>query len=136
MQLSQEDRYTLFQLHDMRERAFKLLQMLNRECQFAQIKHDIQNQTREELDQQQREYFLHQQIKNIQTELGEDGNSDVAEIERKAEKLTFPDKVKELFKREVENSSASTSSRPTTMCSSTTCKRLWRCHGASTPRTI
>ena len=102
MQLSQEDRYTLFQLHDMRERAFKLLQMLNRECQFAQIKHDIQNQTREELDQQQREYFLHQQIKNIQTELGEDGNSDVAEIERKAEKLTFPDKVKELFKREVE----------------------------------
>lgn len=102
MQLSQEDRYTLFQLHDMRERAFKLLQMLNRECQFAQIKHDIQNQTREELDQQQREYFLHQQIKNIQTELGEDGNGDVAEIERKAEKLTFPDKVKELFKREVE----------------------------------
>lgn len=102
MQLSQEDRYTLFQLHDMRERAFKLLQMLNRECQFAQIKHDIQNQTREELDQQQREYFLHQQIKNIQTELGEDGNSDVAEIERNAEKLTFPDKVKELFKREVE----------------------------------
>ena len=102
MQLSQEDRYTLFQLHDMRERAFKLLQMLNRECQFAQIKHDIQNQTREELDQQQREYFLHQQIKNIQTELGEDGNGDVVEIERKAEKLTFPDKVKELFKREVE----------------------------------
>ena len=102
MQLSQEDRYTLFQLHDMRERAFKLLQMLNRECQFAQIKHDIQNQTREELDQQQREYFLHQQIKNIQTELGEDGNSDVTEIERKAEGLTFPDKVKELFKREVE----------------------------------
>ena len=102
MQLSQEDRYTLFQLHDMRERAFKLLQMLNRECQFAQIKHDIQNQTREELDQQQREYFLHQQIKNIQTELGEDGNNDVTEIERKAEGLTFPDKVKELFKREVE----------------------------------
>ena len=39
---------------------------------------------------------------NAKTELGEDGNSDVAEIERKAEKLTFPDKVKELFKREVE----------------------------------
>ena len=102
MQLTQDDRYKLFQIHDVRERAMHLLQIINREIQFAQIKHDIQNQTRRDLDQQQREYFLHQQMKNIQTELGEDGNSDATELEDKASKLDMPAKVAETFKREVE----------------------------------
>lgn len=102
MQLTQDDRYKLFQIHDVRERAMHLLQIINREIQFAQIKHDIQNQTRRDLDQQQREYFLHQQMKNIQTELGEDGNNDATELEDKASKLDMPTKVAETFKREVE----------------------------------
>lgn len=63
MQLSQDERYKLLQKHDQRDRAMLLLQIINRQIQFAQIKHDIQNQTRRDLDQQQREYFLHQQIK-------------------------------------------------------------------------
>lgn len=102
MSLSQEDRYALFLEHDLKLRAYKLLQFLNRECQFAQLKRDIQEQTREELDQQQKEYFLHQQIKNIQSELGEDESGDVADLERRAEELTFPPKVEETFKRELE----------------------------------
>ena len=102
MQLTQDDRYKLFQIHDVRERAMHLLQIINREVQFAQIKHDIQNQTRRDLDQQQREYFLHQQMKNIQSELGEDGNNDATELEDKASKLYMPTKVAETFKREVE----------------------------------
>lgn len=102
MQLSQDERYKLFQLHDQRERALHLLQIINRETQFAQIKHDIQNQTRRELDQQQREYFLHQQIKNIQSELGENENNDVADLEKKAKTLAMPPKVAETFKREIE----------------------------------
>lgn len=102
MQLTQDDRYKLFQIHDVRERAMHLLQIINREVQFAQIKHDIQSQTRRNLDQQQREYFLHQQMKNIQSELGEDGNNDATELEDKASKLYMPTKVAETFKREVE----------------------------------
>ena len=99
MQLTQDDRYKLFQIHDVRERAMHLLQIINREVQFAQIKHDIQSQTRRDLDQQQREYFLHQQMKNIQSELGEDGNNDATELEDKASKLYMPTKVAETFKR-------------------------------------
>lgn len=102
MQLSQDERYKLLQKHDQRDRAMLLLQIINRQIQFAQIKHDIQNQTRRDLDQQQREYFLHQQIKNIQSELGEGENSDVIELERKAQKLNMPQKVADTFKREID----------------------------------
>jgi len=102
MSLSQEERYTLLSEHDLKKRAYKLLQYLNRECQFAQLKRDIQEQTREDLDQQQKEYFLHQQMKNIQTELGENEDSDVAELERKAADIKFPDKVEKSFRRELE----------------------------------
>lgn len=100
--LSVEERYALFLEHDLKKRAFKLLQYLNRECQFAQLKRDIQEQTREELDQQQKEYFLHQQMKNIQNELGEDESGDVAELERKASCINFPDKVGTAFRRELD----------------------------------
>lgn len=102
MQFDVETRYELFKRHDLKQRAFKLLQLLNRECQFAQLKRNIQEQTREELDQQQKEYFLHQQIKNIQSELGEDENGDVADLEAKAAGLVFPPKVEQTFRRELE----------------------------------
>lgn len=102
MQVSQDDRYAMFQIHDLRERAYKLMQILNRECQFAQIKHEIKTQTREDLDQKQKEFFLHQQIKNIQTELGEDEDADAFNLERKAKDLQFPPKVRETFTRELE----------------------------------
>lgn len=102
MSLSQEERFALLQEHDLKKRAYKLLQYLSRECQFAQLKRNIQEQTREELDQQQKEYFLHQQMKNIQSELGEDEDGDTAELERKAANIKFPDKVGAAFKREME----------------------------------
>lgn len=102
MSLSQEERFSLFSEHDLKRRAYKLLQYLNRECQFAQLKRNIQEQTREELDQQQKEYFLHQQMKNIQNELGENEDGDVAELERKASEIKFPEKVDAAFRRELE----------------------------------
>jgi ATP-dependent Lon protease len=49
---------------------YRLIQILNREVQLANIKQNIQIRTREDIDRQQREYFLQQQIKNIQDELG------------------------------------------------------------------
>lgn len=100
--LSIEERYELFLLHDLKERAYKLLQLLNRECQFAQLKRDIQDQTREELDKQQKDYFLHQQMKNIQSELGEDEDADAKELEDKAAKVKMPEKVQAAFRRELD----------------------------------
>ena len=102
MPLEQDDRDMLFRIHDVKKRAYALLQMLDREVQFAQLKRRIQEQTREELDQQQKEYFLQQQIKNIQSELGEGQNPDVQQLEKKAESLAFPEKVEAAFKRELE----------------------------------
>lgn len=103
MPLPADDRYALFCEHDLKKRAYQLLQLIGRECQFAQIKRDIENQTKRELDQQQREYFLQQQIKNIQSELGDDGkNADVTDLKQKAEKLNMPEKAKTAFQRELD----------------------------------
>lgn len=98
-----EEKSELLAINDEKERAFKLLSILNRESQYATLKRNIQNRTREDLDQQQKEYFLQQQIKNIQIELGDDSqNDDVREIMEKAKWLKMPDKVAATFNREVE----------------------------------
>ena len=102
MPLEQEDRFMLFRIHDVKQRAYSLLQVLDREMQFAQLKRRIQEKTREELDQQQKEYFLQQQIKNIQSELGQDQNPDIKILENKARKQKFPNRVMECFFRELE----------------------------------
>ena len=98
-----EEKSELLAINDEKERAFKLLSIFNRESQYATLKRNIQNRTREDLDQQQKEYFLQQQIKNIQSELGDDSqNDDVREIMEKAKWLKMPDKVAATFNREVE----------------------------------
>ena len=101
VRLQQSERYELFTQHEVHERAMMLLKLLSRECQLAELKRNIETQTRQELDQQQREYFLHQQIRNIQSELGEDAEGDAVELEKKAEGMALPEKVRETFKREL-----------------------------------
>lgn len=85
----------------VRERAKLLLKILNREIQYVQLRHNIQEQTREELDKQQKEYFLQQQIRNIQDELGEANNEDVVLLREKVEKLNLPEKAMDTFENEV-----------------------------------
>ncbi len=87
---------------DQKKRAYKLMSIVDREYQYASLKQSIQNKTREELDKQQREYFLQQQIKNIQEELSSGANPDVEELRSKAEKLQMPEKIKAQFTKEVE----------------------------------
>ncbi len=88
---------------NQKKRAYRLLSILNRENQYAVLKQNIQNKTRLELDQQQKEYFLQQQIKNIQSELGGDSqNQDVADLREKAKQLIMPTKVLQTFEREAE----------------------------------
>lgn len=98
---SVEEKSELLCESDQKLRAYKLLTILNREYQFAMLKQNIQLQTREELDQQQKEYFLQQQIKNIQSELGEAMNEDVVALRDAAEKAKLPEKVSLAFEKEL-----------------------------------
>ena len=102
MPMEQEEREALFKEHDVKQRAYKLLQVLNRQCQFALLRHEIQERTRAELDEQQREYFLSQQIKNIQEELGQGANPDIKNLEDKGKAISFPEKIKATYNRELE----------------------------------
>ena len=93
MQLLQED--------SLQERATHLLSILNREVQLADLKAAIQMRTREDLDQQQREYFLQQQLKNIQDELGGSvQDQDIAELRQKAAKKKWSKEVADTFEKD------------------------------------
>ncbi|MBQ9237261.1 MAG: endopeptidase La [Prevotella sp.] len=84
-------------------RAFKLLEYVNREIQYADLRLDIQNRTQHTIDNEQKEYFLRHQLKTINKELGEeDVPPEVAKLFEKAEKKKWDAKVKEAFDKEVE----------------------------------
>ncbi len=97
-----KERMELLQLDKEMDRAYKLLTILNREIQYAALKADIQEKTREELDQQQKEFFLQQQMKNIQDELGESPtDQDLMELSQKAAEKKWSADVKKVFEREL-----------------------------------
>lgn len=98
-----EDKIKLLRIDDMRERGLELLKIESREIQFAKLRGDIKNKTRVDLDAQQKEYFLHQQMKNIREELGD--NSDSASkkaLEKKAQNKDWPEAIAKVFKKELE----------------------------------
>ena len=85
------------------DRANILLEFLTRELQLLEMKNEIQNKVKNDLDQQQREYFLHQQMKTIQDELGENPVSqDISTLREAAGAKKWPDKVKKSFFKEVD----------------------------------
>ncbi len=97
------DKQRLLQLNNIRERADLLMQLLQKELQFAELKNKVTNKTKAEIDKQQREYFLQQQLKSIKEELGGDANDrELAEMKKKAESKKWPDATKEMFKKGVE----------------------------------
>lgn len=98
-----KEKMQLLQESKLQERAIALLTLLGREVQLAELKHNIQARTREEIDQQQREYFLMQQMKNIQDELGGTAqDQDVDELRQKADKMLWSDETAKLFEKEVQ----------------------------------
>ncbi|MFD2890456.1 endopeptidase La [Flavobacterium chuncheonense] len=86
MNLSVVDKQGLLSINNLRDRALETLRFMNLELQKLELKNDIQSKVRFDLDQQQREYFLQQQMKTIQEELG--GVSHEAEIDEMREKAT------------------------------------------------
>lgn len=100
--LSVEEKYELVCQNTLKERLYALIQILNRENKLAELKHDIQMRTREDLDRQQREYFLQQQIKNIQDELGTGQDDEVNDLREKGKAKKWSKEVANVFEREVQ----------------------------------
>ena len=100
--VSGTEKQSLLEIDDDKERAYRLLVILNRETQLMEMKLNIQMKTREELNQQQKEYFLQQQIKTIQDELG--GNpqqADLEEFKQRAAKKKWSAQVAQVFDKEM-----------------------------------
>ena len=97
------DKQALLEQHNIKLRAEKLIQFLQQELQFVELKNKVANKTRTEIDKQQRDYFLQQQLKSIKDELGGDPNErEVAEMKKKAEGKKWPEAAKKLFQNGLE----------------------------------
>lgn len=103
MPFSVTDKLQMLEESSIKDRLFTLMKVLNREIQFQHLRQDIRSKTREDLDEQQREYFLHQQIKNIKEELG-DGDSapDKKELLEKAKNKKWSEDIAKIFQKELD----------------------------------
>lgn len=98
-----EEKIKLLKANSLKGRTLKLLKILYRELQLLEIKHDIRTRTREDIDEQQREYFLQQQIKNIKEELG-NGESypERKELLEEAKNKKWPEETAKIFNKELD----------------------------------
>ncbi|MDE3212373.1 MAG: endopeptidase La [Bacteroidota bacterium] len=99
---SLNEKQKLLEIHHIKARAEILMNLLQTELQFAELKNKVTNKTRAELDKQQKDYFLQQQLKAIKEELGGDNFAEVKEMQKKAESKKWPDQAKEMFAKGIE----------------------------------
>ena len=98
-----KEKQRLLEINDIKERADLLMQLLQKELQFAELKNKVTNKTKTEIDKQQREYFLQQQLKSIKEELGGDVNErEIKEMQKKAEAKKLTEAAREVFKKGIE----------------------------------
>ena len=102
MNLSVEEKYKILNTSDLNKRALMCLKQMNVELQRLSLKNDIQSRVRSDLDQQQREYFLHQQLKTIQEELGGVSyDEEISEMRVKSKKKKWSKDIGNHFKKEL-----------------------------------
>lgn len=102
MNLALSEKQELLEINDLQERALATLKLMNLEYQKLELKNDIQNKVHNDMNQQQREYFLHQQIKTIQEELGGVSHDDeIEEMRVKGKSKKWSKDVKEHFTKEL-----------------------------------
>ncbi|MFP9100884.1 endopeptidase La [Flavobacterium sp. RHBU_24] len=102
MNLSVKEKQDLLAISSLRDRALETLRYMNLELQKLELKNDIQSKVRFDLDQQQREYFLHQQMKTIQEELGGvNHDQEVEEMRQKAKAKKWDTKTGQQFDKEL-----------------------------------
>ena len=102
MNISVSDKYKILEIDNLQQRALCCLKFMNIEFQKLSLKNDIQSRVRTDLDQQQREYYLNQQLKTIQEELGTSSNDqEVEEIKIKSKSKKWNKEVENHFRKEL-----------------------------------
>ncbi|MEO6135094.1 MAG: endopeptidase La [Ginsengibacter sp.] len=96
------EKQKLLEIQNIKERAELLMNLLQTELQYAELKNKVTSKTRAELDKQQKDYFLQQQLKAIKEELGGDNGAEVFEMQKKAEGKKWPKTAKEAFEKGIE----------------------------------
>ena len=97
-----EQKQLLLEISDLNERADKVMELLNKELQMLEMKNEIQSKVKTDIDRQQREYFLHQQMKQIQDELGSNPiQEDIEEKRARALEKKWPEEVSTAFHKEL-----------------------------------
>ncbi|MCQ2151633.1 MAG: endopeptidase La [Bacteroidales bacterium] len=96
------EKVPLLEIDSLQERALKLMELLTHQIELLKIKDDIQRKVKSDIDQQQREYYLNNQLKTIQEELGMNGESeDIVQFREKAKGKKWSEKMAELFEKEL-----------------------------------
>ncbi|WP_196886637.1 endopeptidase La [Aureivirga sp. CE67] len=102
MNLNVEEKQNLLKIDNLKDRALQTLSRMDLELQRLELRNDIQSKTRTDMDQQQREYYLHQQLKTIQEELGGVSfEEEIEEMKMKAKGKKWSDEVKKIFEKEI-----------------------------------
>ncbi|MDN3492099.1 endopeptidase La [Winogradskyella bathintestinalis] len=103
MNLKVEEKQELLKINDLKERALQTLKYMNMEYQKLELKNDIQSKVQSDMNQQQREYFLHQQMKTIQEELGGGVSSgeEIEDMKTRAKDKKWDEKVEKHFNKEL-----------------------------------
>ena len=103
MPFSIKEKMMLLECESVKERMFATMKVLNREINLQHLKADIRNKTREDLDEQQRNYFLQQQIKNLQAEMGNgESSQEKSDLIKKAQNKKWPSEVAKTFYKEAD----------------------------------
>lgn len=98
-----KEKMDLLQKDSIKERLFSTMRIINRELSLLSLKQDIRNKTRDDIDEQQRNYFLQQQIKNLQAEMSNGESSpEKSELLEKADKKKWPQDVAKTFYKEAD----------------------------------
>ncbi|MFZ9030114.1 MAG: endopeptidase La [Robiginitalea sp.] len=102
LNLGVDEKQELLEMESLQDRALATLKHLNTELQKLELRNELQSKVRSDMDQQQREYFLHQQMKTIQEELGGISyDQEIEEMEEQAKEKQWSEKVAEHFEKEL-----------------------------------
>lgn len=102
MPISVKEKMKLLCVESIKERLFGIMKAINREINLQHLKADIRNKTREDLDEQQKNYFIQQQIKNLQAEMGNESTPEKSELLEKSFEKKWSKEVEKIFKKELD----------------------------------
>ena len=102
MPFSIKEKIRLLEMESVKERLFNVMKIINREINLQNLKADIRNKTREDIDEQQRNYFLQQQIKNMQAEMGNGESIEKQDLMKEAANKKWSEDIAKTFYKELE----------------------------------